>query len=102
MLRPVLTSARVVRGATACRGAWRGGMVRGFATTRRCPSEAPRLAATELTDVERDLSDMVSRLARERIAPIARRMDEEEAMDADVIKALFENGLMGIEVPETY
>ncbi len=44
------------------------------------------------------MRDMVSKFASEVIAPKVKAMDEAEVMDPEVIKALFENGLMGIEV----
>lgn len=43
------------------------------------------------------LRDVVSRFAREVVAPRVREMDEAEKMDPIIIKGLFENGLMGIE-----
>lgn len=43
------------------------------------------------------LRDVVSRFAREVVAPRVREMDEAEKMDPTIIKGLFENGLMGIE-----
>lgn len=43
------------------------------------------------------LRDVVSRFAREVVAPRVREMDEAEKMDPAIIKGLFKNGLMGIE-----
>jgi len=43
------------------------------------------------------LRDVVSRFAREVVAPRVREMDEAEKMDPTIVKGLFENGLMGIE-----
>lgn len=45
---------------------------------------------------------VVSKLAQEQIAPLVRKMDDENQFDPSVIKTLFENGLMGIEVPTEY
>ncbi|OCH87686.1 mitochondrial acyl-CoA dehydrogenase [Obba rivulosa] len=43
------------------------------------------------------LRDSVARFAQEVVAPKVREMDEKEMMDPAIIKALFEQGLMGIE-----
>lgn len=48
------------------------------------------------------MAETVSKLARERIAPKVRDMDEAETMDPEVVELLFENGIMGIEIPEEY
>ena len=48
------------------------------------------------------MAEQVSRFAQEAILPKARAMDEAEAMDPAVVEQLFEQGLMGIEVPEEY
>lgn len=44
--------------------------------------------------------DSVASFASQVIAPKVRDMDEAESMDPEVIKSLFEMGLMGIETPE--
>ncbi|CAE6404786.1 unnamed protein product [Rhizoctonia solani] len=51
----------------------------------------------KFTEEEEMLRDVVSRFAREVVAPKVREMDEAEKMDPSIIKGLFENGLMGIE-----
>lgn len=43
------------------------------------------------------LREVVSRFAKDVVAPRVREMDEAEKMDPTIIKGLFENGLMGIE-----
>jgi len=45
---------------------------------------------------------MVARLAKEEIAPLVRKMEKEERIDGGVFRKLFENGLMGIEIPTKY
>jgi len=50
------------------------------------------------TEEEQMLRETVQKFAQTTIAPLARKMDEEEKMDPAVIKGLFEQGLMGIEV----
>ncbi len=46
--------------------------------------------------------DTVRRFAREQIAPLVRKMDEESAFDKNLLIQLFDLGLMGIEIPEQY
>lgn len=48
------------------------------------------------------MKDSVSKFADSEIAPKVRAMDEAESMDPCVVEALFEQGLMGIEIPEEY
>ncbi len=57
---------------------------------------------TALNDEEAMLRETVRRFAVERIAPMARGMDEAQHMDEGLIRELFELGLMGIEVPEEF
>jgi butyryl-CoA dehydrogenase/short/branched chain acyl-CoA dehydrogenase len=59
-------------------------------------------ALTELSDDENLFLSTVRRFAQERIAPLVRRMDEEQHMDAGLVRSLFELGLMGIGIPEQY
>jgi short-chain 2-methylacyl-CoA dehydrogenase len=48
------------------------------------------------------MKDSVSKFADAEIAPKVRAMDEAESMDPSVVESLFEQGLMGIEIPEEY
>jgi alkylation response protein AidB-like acyl-CoA dehydrogenase len=57
---------------------------------------------TVLTEEERMFRDTVRLFADENVAPRAAAMDQAGALDPDLIPALFEIGLMGIEVPETW
>jgi alkylation response protein AidB-like acyl-CoA dehydrogenase len=59
-------------------------------------------ALTTLSEEERLLSDSVLAFARERVAPHVARMDEESKLEPSLLPGLFEMGLMGIEVPESY
>ncbi|RUS76819.1 hypothetical protein EGW08_015417 [Elysia chlorotica] len=61
-----------------------------------------RLPADFLSPEEQMMKDSVSRLAAEKIQPYVAEMDEGSQMRQDVIKCLFENGLMGVEIPEEY
>lgn len=60
------------------------------------------MALTQLGEDEQMFRDVVRRFAVEQIGPLVRGMDESQQMNADVIKKLFELGLMGIEIPEEY
>ena len=48
------------------------------------------------------MKDQVSKFAAEVILPRTRDMDEAEKMDPEIIEQCFEQGLMGIEIPEEY
>lgn len=65
-------------------------------------SDVPPTPITHLSETEMLMGDSVSKFANEVILPKARDMDEAEAMDAAVVEQLFEQGLMGIEIPEDY
>ena len=55
-----------------------------------------------LSEDERLFRDSVRAFAADRVAPLARVMDEQQALDGDLLRALFALGLMGIEVPEVH
>jgi len=57
---------------------------------------------TQFTDEEVMMKESVAKLANEVIAPLVRKMDDEHKFDPKVVEALFENGLMGLEVPTEY
>jgi short-chain 2-methylacyl-CoA dehydrogenase len=57
---------------------------------------------TVLSEEERMFQDAVQRFARERIAPYVREMDAAAAFRKDLLREMFELGLMGIEIPEEY
>jgi len=56
----------------------------------------------ELNEDELLFRDTVRQFAEQEIAPLVRRMDEEQQFDPVLIRRLFELGLMGIEIPEQY
>jgi alkylation response protein AidB-like acyl-CoA dehydrogenase len=60
------------------------------------------LPLTMLSEQEQLLQQSVRRFARKEIAPLAHSMDEAQKMDPGLIQKLFDQGLMGIEVPEEY
>jgi butyryl-CoA dehydrogenase/short/branched chain acyl-CoA dehydrogenase len=68
----------------------------------RVAEEAAPAALTELSEDEGMFQEQVRRFAADRIAPLARVMDETQQMDAELIREMFALGLMGITVPEEY
>ncbi len=57
---------------------------------------------TELNEDELLFRDTVRHFAENEIAPLVRRMDEEQQFDPGLVRRLFDLGLMGIEIPEQY
>jgi short-chain 2-methylacyl-CoA dehydrogenase len=55
-----------------------------------------------MSETETAMQDAVSKFANDVILPKVRDMDEAEAMDPALVEQLFEQGLMGIEIPEEY
>lgn len=57
-------------------------------------------ALTTLTEEERMFREAVRDFARSEVAPRVMAMDEAQRMDPELIRQLFDLGLMGIEIPE--
>jgi butyryl-CoA dehydrogenase/short/branched chain acyl-CoA dehydrogenase len=57
---------------------------------------------TQLTEEELLFQASVRRFARERLAPHVRKMDEQSLFCKDLLKEMFELGLMAIDVPEDF
>lgn len=57
---------------------------------------------THMNEVEAAMQEAVQKFANEEILPKSREMDENETMDPAIVEQLFEQGLMGIEIPEKY
>ena len=57
---------------------------------------------THFSETETLMAGSVSKFANDVIAPKVREMDEKEMMDPAIVEQLFEQGLMGIEIPEEY
>jgi alkylation response protein AidB-like acyl-CoA dehydrogenase len=57
---------------------------------------------TVLGEDERIFQDSIRQFANARIRPLVRQMDDEARMSPQLVKELFELGVMGIEVPESY
>uniref|UniRef100_A0A6G1SDM1 Short/branched chain specific acyl-CoA dehydrogenase, mitochondrial n=1 Tax=Aceria tosichella TaxID=561515 RepID=A0A6G1SDM1_9ACAR len=57
---------------------------------------------TVFSDEELAMKDSISKLSREKFAPLVKSMDENSKMSPDVVSACFENGLMNISVDPKY
>ena len=66
------------------------------------PTADARLALTRLAEDEVIFRDSVYEFADREIRPLVREMDEHAKIPRSVIDQLFEMGVMGIEVPESY
>lgn len=65
-------------------------------------SSVPPTPITHMSETEAMMGESVSKFAQDVILPKVREMDEAEAMDPALIEQLFEQGLMGIEIPEEF
>ncbi|XP_054289200.1 short/branched chain specific acyl-CoA dehydrogenase, mitochondrial [Macrosteles quadrilineatus] len=72
-----------------------------YSTPRHCETGLPP-PLTQFTDEEVMMKESVAKLANEVIAPLVKKMDDDHKFDPKVVEALFENGLMGLEVPTEY
>lgn len=57
---------------------------------------------TQLSESEKSLWQWVQEWSQKELKPKVAQMDETESMDPQIIKQLFELGIMGIEIPEAY
>ncbi|PTU22979.1 hypothetical protein P175DRAFT_0474710 [Aspergillus ochraceoroseus IBT 24754] len=77
-----------------------------FSTTcRRRDADLSALTPTPIThlsDTESLMAESVQKFAQEQIGPKVRDMDEAETMDPTLVEQLFEQGIMGIEIPEEF
>ena len=64
--------------------------------------EASSAPLSILTEEEQLFQQSVRRFARQQIAPHVREMDESAEFRSDLLRQLFELGLMGVEIPEAY
>jgi len=71
-------------------------------SSSRNSAEPARSSLHTFSDDEVMFRESVAKFANERISPIVSKMDEAEAMDPELLKELFEQGLMGIETPAEY
>ena len=65
-------------------------------------SSIPPTPIMHMSESENLMAESVSKFAQEVILPKVREMDEAEQMDSALVEQLFEQGLMGIEIPEEY
>ena len=65
-------------------------------------TDIPPTPISHLSETEVAMKDMVEKFANDVILPKVRDMDEAESMDPTVVEQLFEQGLMGIEIPEEF
>jgi alkylation response protein AidB-like acyl-CoA dehydrogenase len=59
----------------------------------------PAPALTQLSEEERLFKDSVLAFARERVASKVSKMDHDAAMDREIVRGLFDLGVMAVEVP---
>jgi butyryl-CoA dehydrogenase/short/branched chain acyl-CoA dehydrogenase len=59
-------------------------------------------ALTVLTEDERMFRDMVREFADNELRPLVHKQDQEMKLDPTLLSKLFELGLMGVEIPESY
>ncbi|RCI10480.1 hypothetical protein L249_4454 [Ophiocordyceps polyrhachis-furcata BCC 54312] len=118
LLRPALRRGLVAQRPVAASGRRARGGVSFIAATRRplsttasmrldSPSpidlsDVPPTPITHLSELEAAMAQSVSKFAAEEVFPRSREMDEAEKMDGHLVLRLFEQGLMGIEIPEEY
>lgn len=55
-----------------------------------------------LTEEETMFKEMVARFAQEEVAPKVKEMDDSKVMCPDLIKSMFDNGFMGVEIDADY
>ena len=55
-----------------------------------------------LTEEQRDIQMMVRKYAQEKIAPLAKDIDETGRFPAEAIQGLADMGIMGLNIPEEY
>lgn len=65
-------------------------------------SESTFLPLNQFTEDEAMLKEAAADFAKSYVAPLVHEMDQEAKLNPGLIKAFFEQGLMGIEVPEKY
>lgn len=73
-----------------------------YTPRRRDEAEVAHLPIMSLSEIEASMQEAVSKFATDIVLPKAREMDEAEAMDPEIVERLFEQGLMGIEIPEEF
>ncbi|WPH00607.1 Hypothetical protein R9X50_00343700 [Acrodontium crateriforme] len=102
------TSTRAPLSRTAFPRAARSARCLSTTPARRSDSSDFDLSSLEptpifhLSETEAAMAEAVNKFANEEILPKVREMDEAEKMDPSIVEKLFEQGLMGVEIPEKY
>lgn len=65
-------------------------------------SSGLHLPITQFNEDEQMTRNAARQWAREVLKPIVRDMDNEEKLRPDIIQSLFDNGFMGMEIPEAH
>lgn len=65
-------------------------------------SKSTRSPITIYTEEEEMMRTTVAKLAKEKFQPLVKEMDETATMNPEVIKLLFSNGLMAVDIDTTY
>ncbi len=65
-------------------------------------SDVDATALTVLTEDEQMFREMVAEFADKELRPLVSKQDQEMKLDPSLLAKLFELGLMGIEIPESY
>src|SRR6202012_3710282 len=80
-----------------------GGILGGPIDTRGAPTPmATTSAASDLTDEQRAICEMVRQFADEQILPNAEHYDHEDAFPDPIVDQMKELGLFGVTIPEEY
>ncbi|KAH9808731.1 acyl-CoA dehydrogenase/oxidase [Melampsora americana] len=77
-------------------------LIKSFTTTSSDHQSIQPTSLSTFTEDEMMFRDLATRFAQEVVSPKVREMDENEIMDPEIIKGLFKNGFMGIEIGEEF
>ncbi|KAI9546814.1 hypothetical protein NQZ68_022759 [Dissostichus eleginoides] len=86
----------------ACQAGWRSRSTHPATETSTDQGVVSFPPLQTFSEEESMMREAVKKYAQERIAPFVSKMDENSAMDQEVLTSLFEQGLMGIEIDPEY
>ncbi|XP_063435401.1 short/branched chain specific acyl-CoA dehydrogenase, mitochondrial-like isoform X2 [Mytilus trossulus] len=99
-------SSLLRRAVQQCPRGWSQRLYSMSASGHKVPSshggEQRNLPVDLLSDEEKMMKETVAKMAAEKIQPLVREMDANSHLDSSVLQALFDNGLMGIEIDPEY
>ena len=72
-----------------------------FRNNRSFATQPPTLYVV-LTEEEAAIKESVAKFAQTIVSPRVKAMDENEVIDKDILQALFDQGLMGLDVASDY